>query len=96
MPRDEPPVGTLGLPFLDLFFSGCVGSSQLPSCGDVVENARRKDPVVLNRVRVQESTDDIVLEGCIATEDNDKRPKQPARADCWLPTFILQVRVVGS
>jgi hypothetical protein len=41
VPRDDPPVGTRGRPFRDLFLSGMVGRSQLPALAIVFENGRR-------------------------------------------------------
>lgn len=41
VPLADPPVGTRGLPFRDLFFSGMVGRSQLPALTAVLENGRR-------------------------------------------------------
>lgn len=42
VPRDDPPVGTRGRPFRDLFFSGKLGRSQLPALAVVLENGRRE------------------------------------------------------
>jgi hypothetical protein len=47
VPRDDPPVGTRGRPFRDLFFSGIVGRSQLPALEVVLENGRREIEVPL-------------------------------------------------
>ena len=47
VPRDDPPVGTRGRPFRDLFFSGAVGRSQLPALEVVLENGRREIEVPL-------------------------------------------------
>lgn len=40
VPLADPPVGTRGLPFRDLFFSGAVGKSQSPARLAVMENGR--------------------------------------------------------
>ena len=42
VPRADPPVGTRGRPFRDLFFSGIVGRSQVPGLAIVLENGRRE------------------------------------------------------
>ena len=51
VPRADPPVGTRGRPFRDLFFSGWVGRSQLPGLTDVLEKGRREiEELLLGKV----------------------------------------------
>ncbi len=47
VPRADPPVGTRGRPFRDLFFSGIVGRSQFPALVLVLENGRQEIEVPL-------------------------------------------------
>jgi hypothetical protein len=83
VPLEEPPVGTRGRPFGDLFLSGFVGSSQLPdfigllekSLRCIVENAFNEDApseetaVVLTVRKVWAFTSTTSLLHCVTKLD---------------------------
>ncbi len=64
VPRADPPVGTRGRPFRDLFFSGMVGRSQFPALMLVLENGRREIEVpLLNTIMFENAVEGRVHMG---------------------------------